>query len=485
LEIAEKLQDAGFEAHLVGGSIRDILLDLTPDDYDIATNALPEDIEKIFPKSIPTGAKFGTMTVVIQDENKETRSVEITTYRSEEDYVGGRWPTKVEFTRDIKNDLKRRDFTINAIALNLQEFDNPNISIQQILIDPFGGINDLKAKVIKTCGDPIERFSEDGLRAVRACRLAAQLNFTIEASTLAAISKTLHITKHISVERFRDELLKLLRKANQPSIGLRLMQQTGILELFIPELVAGVGVMQPNVHKYDVFEHSILSVDYAEDSVKLAALFHDIGKPVTRTEDEKGVHFYGHDVKGAEITRKVMKRLKFSKAEIERVSRLVRWHMFYYPSADWRKEKINKGCDPNKKTFFDKQDESDTHGWSDAAIRRFIRNVGGEDAVEDLMKLRIADASANPLYEFNPKELDALSERISEVRSKDMALNLKDLDITGKDIISYLKIHEGPMVGKILNALIEDVIDDPNINLKEVLLKKAKEYYNDFISKKL
>ncbi|BCX14204.1 MAG: HDIG domain-containing protein [Candidatus Dojkabacteria bacterium] len=477
LDIAEELQNHGFEAHLVGGSVRDILLGLIPDDYDVATNALPHEIEKIFPKSIPTGATFGTITVVLQDDEGETRNVEITTYRSEEDYVGGRWPSKIEFTRNIYDDLKRRDFTINAIALNLQEFDNPDISIQQILIDPFDGISDLKRKIIRACGNPIERFSEDGLRAVRACRLAAQLNFTIEPNTLNAISKTLNVTKHISVERFRDELLKLLRKANKPSTGLRLMQQTGILEIFIPELVEGVGVTQPGVHAYDVFEHSILAVDFAEDSVKLAALFHDIGKPFTKTVDEKGVHFYGHDVKGAEITKKIMQRLKFPKSEIERVSKLVRWHMFYYPSADWRKEKIDQGFDPNQKTFFEKHDDTDTHGWSDAAIRRFIRNVGGEDAVEDLMKLRIADASANPLFKFNPKELDALAERIAQVRSKDMAISIKDLDINGEDIKKHLKISAGPIVGKILNALIEEVIDDPLLNSKDLLLQKAEEYY--------
>ncbi len=650
IQAAEKLQEKGYEAYLVGGSVRDVLLGKIPGDYDIATNAYPEEIEKIFEKSIPVGAKFGTIIVVTEDENGERHDIEITTYRSEADYVGGRWPSKVEFARTIEEDLERRDFTINAIALNLQQFDETDVSIQKILVDPFRGIQDLENKVIKAVRDPIERFSEDGLRAVRACRLASQLNFEIEENTFKAIRQTLHITKQISVERFREELVKLLQKSPKPSKGLKLMKDSGILEIFIPELLEGLDITQPQFHVDDVFEHSLKTCDAAEDSIKLAALFHDIGKPRTKSEDGKGVHFYGHDMVGAQMTKEIMKRLRFSNEEINKTVNLVRWHMFYYPSADWRNlrklyvmrhgernsslrgavggqldEPLNKrgieqaeiasknlsdieviytsplsrcletakivnkkfnvkiitdnqlierhfgelqgltwnefaqkypnlATDPRNneqrqeylpsgesiaqveervKSFLHhllKNEKSKniliiTHagiirvikrvlqnnlllqdtlsyggkvdvsngeffvinvygdelndpslGWSDGAIRRLIKNVGGEDAIDDLMKLRIADATANPKSDWNPKELDALSSRIAEVRAKDMALKISDLDISGQDLMDNFNIPAGKIIGDILNYLLDKVIDEPLYNKKIDLLRLAKDY---------
>ncbi len=469
LNIAETLQKNNFEAYLVGGSIRDVLMNKEPDDFDIATNAYPEQIEKIFEKSIPTGAKFGTITVITEDDNGERFDVQVTTYRSEADYVGGRWPSKVEFAKTIDDDLSRRDFTINAIALDLQHFDESDVSVQEVLVDPFSGLVDLKNKTIKAVGDPIERLSEDGLRAVRACRLASQLDFEIKPKTFEAIKETLHVTKQVSVERFREELMKLLLKSPQPSKGLGLLKDSGILQLFIPELLEGIDIVQPQFHTDDVFNHLIKTVDFAEDSVKLAALFHDIAKPSTRTEDEKGIHFYGHDVKGAEMTKEIMKRLKFSNAEIERTVRLVRWHMFYYPSADWRKQFSDDSASVSASS-------RSQFGWSDAAIRRLIQNVGGEEAIDDLMKLRIADAASNPKSEFDPKELDALSDRISEVRSKEMALKVTDLDITGTDIQNNFGIQPGPEMGNILKYLLDKVIEDPAYNKKLDLLRFTKEY---------
>ena len=224
--VGEELQKNGFEAFLVGGCVRDILLDRKPGDFDIATNAYPEEIIKIFPKSIPTGAKFGTITVVVPDSSGENFSVQITTYRSEEDYFGARWPSKVNFTRSIKDDLSRRDFTINALAINLQEFDNTNVTENEIILDLFEGLKDLDLKIIRTVGDPIERLSEDGLRSVRACRLASQLEFSIESNTFEAIKQTLHITKQISIERFREEFEKLIYKSPKPSVGLRSVSYT-------------------------------------------------------------------------------------------------------------------------------------------------------------------------------------------------------------------------------------------------------------------
>jgi tRNA nucleotidyltransferase/poly(A) polymerase len=293
IEIAETLQKEGYEAYLVGGSVRDVLVGKIPGDYDIATNAYPEDVVRICPRSVPTGAKFGTITVVGEDEKGERFDVEVTTYRSEADYMGGRWPAKVEFTKTIEEDLSRRDFTINAMALNLQEFDtvDNDSEVKGLLKDPYDGIADLEGKLIRAVGDPIDRFSEDGLRPMRGCRLASQLDFEIEPWTFKAMQGTNHITKQVSVERLRDELMKILLKSPKPSKGLRLLKDTGILEIIVPELLEGIGIFQPEYHVDDVFEHSLKAVDAAEDNIKLAALFHDIAKPRTMNVDDNGCTF--------------------------------------------------------------------------------------------------------------------------------------------------------------------------------------------------
>lgn len=460
LKVSENLTKHGYEAFLVGGSIRDLLLGKSPEDYDIATNAYPDQISAIFEKSIPTGAKFGTITVISEDDNGEKFDVQVTTYRSEADYVSGRWPSKVEFARTIQEDLSRRDFTINSMALDLSSLREGNSDY--ILIDPYEGQSDLSKKIIKAVGIPVERFEEDGLRSVRACRLASQLQFTIEDKTFEAIKQTLHITKLVSVERFREELMKLLLKSPKPSVGLSLLKESGILSIFIPELTEGVNVVQPEFHSDDVFTHSILAVDEAEDSVKLAALFHDIGKPRTIVVDEKGTHFYGHDVVGANMTEEIMKRLKFSNNEIDQTVKLVRWHMFYYPSADWRNSEDLK----NKPA----------HGWTDSAIRRLIQNVGGLESIDQLLKLRIADQLSNKKYEFDRGELDAISERIAEVSAKEMALKVSDLDITGQDLMENFNIPAGPQIGKVLSHLLDKVIEEPGLNKKFDLLLLAKEF---------
>ncbi len=463
ISIAETLQKAGFQSYLVGGSIRDILLGKTPLDFDIATNAYPEDVQKIFPKSVPTGAKFGTITVIGTSNTGENFDVQITTYRSEADYFGGRWPAKVEFARTIEEDLSRRDFTINAIALDLQNFDNEQIDVMNLFVDPFNGLEDLKAGVIKAVREPMERLTEDGLRAVRACRLASQLGFQIDANTLKAIKETNHVTAQVSVERFKDEFLKILYKSSKPSVGLNLLKETGILKLFIPELLEGIDVVQPEFHTDDVFTHSLQACDIAEDRVKVAALLHDIGKSRTRTEDEKGIHFYGHDVVGARMTEEILKRLKFPNDEVERNIRLVRWHMFYYPSADWRKsdDEIKKGEDM---------------GWTDGAIRRLIINVGGEEGIDDLLRLRIADAASNPKNDFDPKELDELASRVASVRANDMALKITDLDIKGQDLVENFGLQPGQKLGETLKFLLEKVLDDPALNKKLDLLRLAKSF---------
>lgn len=486
IDIAEKLQDNGYKAYLVGGSIRDLLLGKTPGDFDIATNAYPENIQTIFPKSIAVGASFGTIVVIAEDEHGERFDVEVTTFRSDEDYIGGRWPSKVTFTKTIEEDLARRDFTINAIALDLQNFDEEDVSIQQILIDPYNGISDLENRIIKAVRDPLERFSEDGLRPIRACRLAAQLNFEIEENTFEAIQQTLHITKQVSVERFRDELLKLLYKSSKPSIGLNLMYKTGILEIFIPELLEGISVVQPEFHTQDVFEHSLAACDLAVDDIKVAALFHDIGKPRTKSEDESGVHFYGHDMVGAEMTKDILTRLRFPKKEVAHIANLVRWHMFYYPSGDWRKENLGASNVAPEDKHLDPALEGEVldknaYGWSDGAIRRLIKNVGGEDAIEDLLKLRIADATSNPKTPFNPKEVAVLSKRIADVRAKEMALKITDLDISGEDLMQNFNIA-GKQIGDVLAYLLDQVIEEPLLNKKLDLLRLAKEFLERHIA---
>jgi len=472
-DIASVLNKNNFETYLVGGSIRDILLNKTPEDFDIATNAYPEQIEKLFPKSIPTGAKFGTITVIAEDENGEKFDVQVTTYRSEADYFSGRWPAKVEYAKTIQEDLSRRDFTINALALNLHELLNKDAdeeNLTDLIIDPFHGIDDLNKKIIKAVGKPIERFTEDGLRAVRGCRLAAQLQFEIEPETFEAMKQTNHITKLVSVERFREELMKLLLKSPKPSVGLKLMKEAGILELFIPELLEGVGVTQPEFHSDDVFTHSILTVDEAEDSVKLAALFHDIGKPRTMSTTDKGVHFYGHDLVGADMTKEIMKRLKFPNIEIDKTVRLVRWHMFYYPSADWR--------GTTESDTPENSDDRVKHGWTDGAIRRLIQNVGGEEAIDDLLKLRIADQMSNKKYTFNQEELDSFAERVAQVRAKEMALKITDLDITGENLMNEFNLPAGKKIGDILKYLLDKVIEEPMLNRRDKLIELVREYLN-------
>lgn len=455
-KIARILSKEGYEVYLVGGAIRDIAMGKTPNDYDLATNALPDEMLELFPKSVSTGAKFGTVIALVEDSKKENHDVEVTTFRSEEEYIDGRWPSKVEFVDEIYKDLGRRDFTINAMAIDLplELLDSQEIERDWGVYDPFGGMEDIKLKLVRAVGTPIERFKEDGLRAFKACRLASQLEFEIERDTFEAIKECIPIAKQVSMERIRDEFMKLLLKSPKPSKGIDLMRESGLLQIFLPELLEGFGVEQKLYHVHDVYWHSLKTCDYAEDSVKLAALLHDIAKP--RTDMGNG-HFYGHDVMGVEMIETIMKRLRFSKTEIERVKTLVRNHMFYYPHSQ-QEGKSNEDMQLSQ--------------WSDSAVRRFLNRVG-EENVEDLFKLRIADATSNPNSPFNPEEITQLQKHISEVRAKDMALKVSDLDITGEDL-KLIGVQAGPAMGKILNALLDIVIEDPLMNTKEKLLDEAK-----------
>lgn len=458
-KVARMLIKEGYQCYLVGGAIRDVIIGKTPYDYDLATDAKPDEMLNIFPKSVATGARFGMVSALVPDESGEVFEVQVTTFRSEEQYVDGRWPSKVQFINDIDKDLGRRDFTINAMSVDLskQELDGDEGKTSWEVYDPFDGVKDIESKFIRAVGTPIERFKEDGLRTFKACRLASQLQFQLERETLEAIKEAVPVAKQVSMERIRDEFMKTLLASPKPSAGIELMRQTGLLQIFLPELLEGYGVEQKVYHADDVYTHSLKTCDTAPDKIKLAALLHDVGKP--RCDMGDG-HFYGHDSEGAKMTRIIMRRLRFSNTEIERNVALVQNHMFYFPTEqEGMSEEEIKALE--------------SKSWTDAAVRRFVARVG-EENIDELFQLRIADATSNPKASFKPEEIEALEMRISEVRQKDMALSIGDLDITGDDIMA-LGVAKGPEVGRVLSHLLEKVLDDPLLNTKEKLSEIAKE----------
>lgn len=445
----------GYKAYLVGGAVRDMLMGKEPHDWDVTTDATPEQVMSIFRKVIPTGIAHGTVTVHFMKNE-----IEVTTFRTESDYSDGRHPDKVEYTGNIEEDLSRRDFTINAIASYLGD---------GTITDPFHGRDDIKRKVIRTVGNPLERFSEDGLRPVRAVRFSAQLGFEIERETLKAISEPeiLKKTSGISLERFRDELLKLM-KAEKPSAGLKLMEESGILDIFIPEFKKCRGCIQGDFrgyHQFDVLDHLFYACDGApasKQNVRLAALFHDIGKPdvkrVIPTPQGDQFTFYNHEAKSQQITKEILFRLKFSNAEIANICHLVVNHMFNY-----------------------------TQDWTDAAVRRFLAKIH-EENLEDLYDLRLAD-----IYGMNNAPvrgqdsrtialLNELKDRISKETEKNSVLSLKQLAVNGKDLMKN-GISAGKDLGFVLNQLLETVLEDPSQNEKEQLIKIALNIYKKRIEK--
>jgi len=456
-KVGRILVKEGYEAFLVGGAVRDIVLKKTPHDYDLATNALPDEMLNLFPKSVSTGAKFGTVIALMQDDYGETHEVEVTTFRSEAEYIDGRWPSSVKFVDDIARDLGRRDFTFNAMAIDLSELDLSDGVEEKVvdIYDPFGGVEDIRKKVVRAVGTPLERFKEDGLRSFKATRMASQLGFEIEPATLQGMKDSLSVAGVVSMERIRDEFMKLLLNSPKPSVGIEIMREVGLLQLFLPELLEGVGVEQKLYHVHDVYTHILKTVDIAHDSVKLAALFHDIAKP--RTDMGNG-HFYGHDKMSADMAEQIMKRMKFPKSEIMRTRKLVENHMFYYPhiTEDMTEEEKKK---------------IEMHEWSDSAVRRFIQRVG-EENIDDLFRLRMADAQSNPSTVFKPDEITLLQKRISHVREQDMALKISDLKINGEDL-EKLGIEKGPKMGLILQELLDAVVEDPLMNEKEKLSELA------------
>lgn len=426
----------GFECYLVGGSVRDLILGFDIYDYDFATNARPEQVMKLFKRVIPTGVKHGTVTVLVQD-----MEFEVTTYRADGKYFDGRRPETVYFASSLEEDVTRRDFTINGLALDIRTNE---------IIDHVNGLEDIKDGIIRTIGNPDERFKEDGLRTYRACRLASKLKFTIEDKTLNSISQALDVAAKVSVERIRDELFKIL-ETDKPSLGFEYMRKTGLLRNCLPELYEAYGVDQNRYHAYDIYYHSIYSCDAAPRGnplVRLAALFHDIGKVQTRRMGDDGDYtFYNHEVIGARIVRRIMKRLKFSNTEIDRVNNLVINHMFHY-----------------------------TNEWTDGAVRRFMRKVGVEN-LPDLFTLREADRSGNGSRFGIPEPIKKLQERIDLIIEAENAITVTDLDINGNIIMDTFDLKPGPLIGKILKELLELVLDNPEINDRDILLQEAADIY--------
>lgn len=426
---------AGFECFMVGGSVRDLLLAHPVFDFDFATSARPADVVKLFRRTVPTGIKHGTITVLLGGH-----SFEVTTYRSDGKYTDGRHPEDIRFSNSLEEDVKRRDFTINGLAYNVLNGE---------VIDLVCGMEDLKSGLIRTIGNPRERFAEDGLRTYRACRFAAKLGFTIEEETFAAISQSLAVSAKVSAERVRDELMKMM-ETEKPSVGIEYMKDSGLLMLCLPELAQCVGVEQNKYHLYDIYYHSIYSCDAVPREyplIRFAALLHDVGKVPTRNTGSDGDYtFYNHEVVGARMVKRIMKRLKFSSEDAAAVLNMVSHHMFHYTSE-----------------------------WTDGAVRRFMRKVGLEN-LEHLFILRRADREGNGMRGGLPAPIRELKRRIEKVIEDENAITVKDLDINGYVVMEEFGIQPGPMVGKILNHLLELVLDDPEINKREILLEKAKEF---------
>lgn len=443
--IIRKLEKHNYEAYIVGGCVRDLLLvplaGGKPKDWDITTNAKPKEIQKIFPKSFYAN-KFGTVTVQTGSKDETLAEIEVTTYRIDEKYTDKRHPDKIRFAKTIKEDLARRDFTVNALALD----------IKGNLLDFFNGENDLKKKIIRAVGNPEERFNEDALRMLRAVRFAATLGFNIEPKTLKAIQKDAGWIQAISKERIRDELIKIIDPpagGSKPSQGIELLRKAKLLQYILPELEKGVGVGQNKGHIYDIYEHSIRSLQAAADQkfnleVRLAALFHDIGKPETKEGEGPDSTFYNHDYVGAKFTTRILGRLKFPRKFIEKVAVLVRNHMFV--------------SDPDRIT--------------DAGVRRLIRRVGLENTT-DLINLRVADRLGMGVPKARPYRLRTIEYMMEKV-SKD-PISVKMLKIGGSEIMKILKIEPGPKIGAILDVLLSELIEDPKKNTKAYLEKRVKE----------
>src|SRR2546427_3761758 len=425
------LAASGHEAYVVGGCVRDALRGVGPRDWDGTTNATPEEIQKVFHKSLYLN-HFGT--VIVRSGDHE---VEVTTYRVEADYADHRHPSAVAFTDSLHEDLGRRDFTMNAMAWRPSVDERPGE-----LVDPFGGQRDLAARTIRAVGEPRERFAEDALRMLRAVRFATLLGFTIEPRTAQAIRESAPLAKSLSGERVQQEMTKMLR-APRPSVAFRMLSELGLLAVICPELEIAKTIPQDKAVAQDVFEHSLATADATPDDLvlRLAGLLHDIGKPATFADG----HFHQHEFVGEAQARDILRRWRYDKDTITQVAHLIRNHMFWYQTE-----------------------------WTGSAVRRFVRKVGLEN-IPALFALRRADNIGSGARPPRRYALESLWERVQEEIRAASAFSLKDLAIDGNDVMRELGIAPGPEVGRVLNELFERVTDDPSLNTRDRLLELARE----------
>jgi tRNA nucleotidyltransferase (CCA-adding enzyme) len=454
-DIIAKLEKSGFEAWIVGGCVRDLLMDRTPNDWDLTTSALPEELLKVFPEAHYEN-DFGTVILPIKDEKGEVLEVfEITTYRSEEGYADRRRPDKVNFEKDVDADLSRRDFTVNALAMrsakskmplrkDLEPFIIVNGDYQ--ILDLFGGVKDIGKRIIRAVGEPIDRFKEDSLRMMRAVRFTCQLGFVMEEKTERAIVKMAGALKFIARERVAIELIKIL-SSERPYEGVMALHEAKLLQYIIPDLEQGVGMAQNHHHIYTVFEHGVLSLKNCPSTdwrVRMAALIHDIGKPKVKKVIDGVATFYNHEYVGAKLAGKICKNLKFSAEDTDKVVNLVRNHMFYYNVGEV----------------------------TAASVRRLIKKVGGEN-LKDLIDLRVADRLGSGVQKAIPYKLRHLQYMFEKVQHD--PVSVKMLKINGTDLMNELNIAPSPKIGEILDVLLAEVIEDPALNEKEHLSARAKE----------
>lgn len=435
-DFAKHFVQNGFSLYIVGGAVRDYFLGISNTDYDFCTNALPEQVISMFKKVIPTGIKHGTVTVLYKGA-----SYEVTTFRSESDYLDSRHPQNVTYIKNLHEDLSRRDFTINALAADCMTGE---------VTDDFGGLADLKKGIVRAIGKPLERFKEDALRLMRLARFCSKLGFKPARETLIGAKKLAPTIANISQERIYDEISRILM-TNVPSVGLSLLEKIGVLEIILPELTACRKIKQNKVGASDVLEHIYACVDASAKhnycfTVRLAALLHDIGKPSTLTINQFGMmKFHGHDKQGALMANIVLKRLKCSNNTIDDVCLLIREHMTKYSPT-----------------------------WTNGAVKRFIRRVG-KDNLQMIFELQLCDQIATT-GKTVMQDYDEFFSRVKELEEQPMTL--KDLAITGDDLAKE-GIPKSKEMGEILNKLLEMVVDYPTLNEKETLLKQANILYSE------
>ena len=444
--VISELENHGFQAYIVGGCVRDVLLGKEPKDWDVTTSAKPEDVRNVFPDSFYEN-KFGTVSVKTGSKEKKMSQIEVTTYRIEGKYTDKRHPDEIKFADTLEEDLGRRDFTVNAMAVELKK-SNARAAIKANVIDLFGGQDDLDKKIIRAVGEPSDRFQEDALRMMRAIRLGTELEFQIEDKTLQAIRDNVANIKYVANERIWDEFVKLINCRNAYD-GIILLRDSGLLHILFPELAEGIGVGQNKHHIYTIFEHNALSLKWAAEHdyplrVRLAALFHDVGKARTKRGDGPDSTFYGHEITGARIVKQILTRFKCSVLLETEISMLVKYHMFYYKVGEV----------------------------TERSVRRLVAKVGPEN-IEDLVKLRICDRMGSGVPKPEPYKQRHFQYMVEKVQRD--PLSPKMLKVDGNDIMGKLGIAPGPEVGQILAILLDEVLDDPKKNTKKYLQARLKE----------